>query len=319
MQILRVFVSASRDLREYRDVVRTALVTAGLQVVSQEHLLAGHGTIVDMLEHQIAACDAVIQLIGFEAGAHPIPSSVVRHEHTNRSYFEIEGEIALRHQKRIFFFFASDQAIRDRSATSDSLAAYRDGVRQGGYLWHTFSSRDDLHLAILRADFGQIAARGRQEVGFRVFISYRRAELISRCVAHRMFESMSKALGREHVFLDSHSIPLGTDYREHLDTSISRANFMCAVIGPDWVRTIRDRLMDDRDYVRYEIETAFRLSIPVAPILIEDTEHPKSSAIPDTLARLEVSQGFRLTVGRDLYRDIDELVTRIRALAPQPT
>lgn len=317
MKILRVFVSASRDLLAYRDVVRTELARAGLHVVSQDHFFHSPGSIVELLEHQIEACDAVIQLIGFEAGARP-PLSAVRAEDAERSYFEIEGEIALRRRKRVFFFLASDSAVRVSETTSDSLASYRDRIRHAGYLGHTFSSSDELLLLLLRLDFGREAARGRQEVGFRVFISYRRAELISRCVAHRVFEVMSKALGDNHVFLDSHSIPLGTDYREHLYTSISRANFMCAVVGPEWVQTIHDRNGDDRDYVRYEIETAFRLSIPVAPILIEDTEQPKSSSLPDSLARLEVSQGFRLRVGRDLYRDIDELVSRIRALAPQP-
>lgn len=320
MNILRLFLSSTPDLRHERDRVARVLQRMGLQVVTQEMFAISSGSILEHIKSQIQASDGFIQLVGFNAGAIP-PPAAADSVGENGTYVQIEGKLAQKFAIPTYLFFADD-CLKTESTAPDSVAsmdAYRQYWRDQGLLYHVFSTPDELERQILQIGPANWLARGRLRSGFKIFLSYRRQELISKCVAHRLFDEMKETFGSDHVFLDAHSIPLGQDYREYLDSSIARANFMCAVIGPEWVATLQNRLNDPRDYVRYEIESAFRLRIPVAPILIEDTELPKETQIPESMHQIIVSQGLRLRVGAELYNDIRELNHRIQSLAPKPT
>ena len=97
-----------------------------------------------------------------------------------------------------------------------------------------------------------------------IFISYRRSD--SNDVVGRIYDFLSQHFGPDVVFKDVDSIPLGVDFREHLNQTVGRCQVLVAVIGPTWVEVLQDRLDQPAvDWVRAEIETALERKIPVIP------------------------------------------------------
>lgn len=100
----------------------------------------------------------------------------------------------------------------------------------------------------------------------KIFICYRRED--SDVAAGRIYDRLKAHFGDGHVFMDVDDIPLGVDFRAHLEQQIRDCNILIAVIGPRWL-TLRDgqdrrRLEAPQDYVRTEIELALAREIPVS-------------------------------------------------------
>jgi hypothetical protein len=60
-----------------------------------------------------------------------------------------------------------------------------------------------------------------------IFISYRRED--SADVTGRIYDRLVGVFGREAIFKDVDSIPLGVDFRKHLDKEVSRCQVLLAV------------------------------------------------------------------------------------------
>jgi len=67
----------------------------------------------------------------------------------------------------------------------------------------------------------------------KIFISYRRDD--SPWPTGRIYDRLKDRFGPENVFFDVDSIPLGVDFREHLDEKIKACDLVLAVIG--WRRS----------------------------------------------------------------------------------
>ncbi|MEO5780209.1 MAG: toll/interleukin-1 receptor domain-containing protein [Arthrobacter oryzae] len=110
----------------------------------------------------------------------------------------------------------------------------------------------------------------------KILISYRRED--SADVTGRIYDRLIQQFGREAVFMDVDSIPLGVDFRVHLDEQVAKCEVFLAVIGRDWMQhlgsTGRTRLDDPRDFVRIEIESALKRQIPVIPVLVRGASIP---------------------------------------------
>src|SRR4051812_24860890 len=91
--------------------------------------------------------------------------------------------------------------------------------------------------------------------------------------------ALSRRFGDELVFLDSESIPAGSDYVERLVTRVRECGVLLAVIGPRWLSAAgadgRPRIADPADWIRRELVEAFRCGIPVIPVLVDDAELPQ--------------------------------------------
>jgi len=72
----------------------------------------------------------------------------------------------------------------------------------------------------------------------RLFISYRREE--DWATAGRIFDRLSAALGREHVFMDIDTIEPGTDFTTAIDEAVTRADALLVVIGKNWTSVTDD-------------------------------------------------------------------------------
>ena len=95
-----------------------------------------------------------------------------------------------------------------------------------------------------------------------IMISYRRDD--SEAITGRIFDRLVAHYGKEAVFQDIDSVPLGVDFREHINTFLNTSDIVLAVVGPKWVgpRAGLSRLANAADPVRVEIEGALVLCQP---------------------------------------------------------
>jgi tRNA A-37 threonylcarbamoyl transferase component Bud32 len=121
-----------------------------------------------------------------------------------------------------------------------------------------------------------------------VFICYRRED--SQGSTGRIYDRLSKRLGRASVFLDVDSIAPGLDFVEALSQRVRSCDALVAVIGRDWLSSAdtagRRRLDDPQDWVRIEIEAALDRGIRIIPVLVDGARMPRSDELPDSLKKL---------------------------------
>jgi hypothetical protein len=76
--------------------------------------------------------------------------------------------------------------------------------------------------------------------------------------------------GRDAIFKDVNSIPLGTDFRQVLGEAMAKCQVALVIIGEQWLNTTdgtgNRRLDSEQDFVRIEIETALAREIPIIPL-----------------------------------------------------
>lgn len=145
-----------------------------------------------------------------------------------------------------------------------------------------------------------------------IFVCYRRED--SRDVTGRIYDRLVARFGREHVFKDVDSIPLGVDFRSHLQRVVGRCDVFVIVIGDRWLGARAEagrRLDDDQDFVRIEIETALQRQIPVVPVLVGGAPVPAERDLPPPLAPLAYRQGIAVRPDPDFHHDIDRLIQGI--------
>ena len=144
----------------------------------------------------------------------------------------------------------------------------------------------------------------------RVFISYRRSDNAG--VTGRIYDRLIQRFGSDAIFKDIDSIPLGINFRDHLDSSIQECDVVIVVIGDKWMlddnETGRRRLDDPKDFVRIEIESALQRNIPVIPVLIQNALMPEEESLPPSLRELAARNG--ITIGHDphFHVDVDRLI-----------
>jgi TIR domain len=120
-------------------------------------------------------------------------------------------------------------------------------------------------------------------MGTKVFISYRRKD--SAGYAGRLMDYLKTKLGRDLLFMDVETIPLGSNFEKVLHEEISKCRVLLAVIGPTWCDARNEngkrRLDDPNDFVRMEISAALQRDIPVIPILLDGATMPKADQLPN--------------------------------------
>jgi len=148
-----------------------------------------------------------------------------------------------------------------------------------------------------------------------IFISYRRQDSVH--ITGRIYDVLAAQFGKSAVFKDVDSMPLGFDFREHLQQQVGRCSVLIAVIGKNWLgrsASNEQRLSDQRDHLRIEIETALERRIPVIPVLVDGVEMPSEADLPPSLARLAYHHGISVRPDPDFHNDADRLVRGIEPL-----
>jgi TIR domain len=131
-------------------------------------------------------------------------------------------------------------------------------------------------------------------MALKLFISYRRDDAAGH--AGRVHDRLQREFGRDLLFMDVDSIPLGTNFVKVLGEEVAKCDALLAIIGPGWLDA-RDekgsrRLENPDDFVRIEIGTALKRGIRVIPVLLGGTRIPKADQLPDDLKELALRNGL---------------------------
>ena len=148
----------------------------------------------------------------------------------------------------------------------------------------------------------------------KIFLSYRRDD--SADVAGRIYDRLVERFGKKQVFKDVDSIPLGVDFRRHLDQMVASCDVLLAVMGDRWLTVGgpegKKRLDDAKDFVRIELEAALKREIPVIPVLVRGADVPQESELPPSLSGLAYRNGLAVRPDPDFHRDMDRLIEGVQ-------
>jgi hypothetical protein len=145
----------------------------------------------------------------------------------------------------------------------------------------------------------------------KILISYRRAD--SSAIAGRIADRLSNHYGEDSVFMDVDSIPIGIDFRTHIDETLQQADVVLAVIGRNWLGQDAGavRMNEKTDAVRVEVETALRNKIRIIPVLVDGAKMPASSELPLEFGDFAFLNAAEVATGRDFRSHMDRLIGAI--------
>jgi TIR domain len=152
----------------------------------------------------------------------------------------------------------------------------------------------------------------------KVFISYRRDDSAGH--AGRVHDRLEREFGRDLLFMDVDSVPLGVNFVAVLSEEVAKCDVLLAVIGPNWLNA-RDedgsrRLDNPHDFVRVEIGAALQRSIPVIPILLDGAKVPKANQLPKELEELSLRNGLDVRHA-SFHNDVDRLIRGLKEQLPE--
>lgn len=145
----------------------------------------------------------------------------------------------------------------------------------------------------------------------KIFISYRHED--SNYVSGRIYDNLINKLQNASIYKDVDSIPLGIDFREHIRNSVGLCTILLAVIGDHWAvnKNGINRLLDETDWVRIEVETALNRNIPVIPLLIDGAKIPTAEILPESMQALQFRNGMPIRPDPDFHHDMQRLLDGI--------
>src|SRR5690348_8843671 len=146
----------------------------------------------------------------------------------------------------------------------------------------------------------------------KITISYRRAD--SEAMTGRIFDRLIAQYGRDAIFRDIDNIPAGIDFRQHINEILLKTGVLLAIVGPKWLGSSRggvERINEESDPVRVEVETALRRRLPIIPVLIGNTRMPGSDQLPPSLKDFAFRNAVKIDTGRDFDHHMDQLFKSI--------
>lgn len=145
-----------------------------------------------------------------------------------------------------------------------------------------------------------------------IAISYRRSD--SSALAGRIFDRLATHYGKHAVFMDVDAIPIGVDFRAHIDTTLRYTDVLLAVIGAQWLGAREGaaaRISEATDPVRVEIETALARGAPIIPVLVDGAKMPEAGQLPPEFGAFAYLNAAEVTTGRDFHAQMDRLIAAI--------
>lgn len=153
-----------------------------------------------------------------------------------------------------------------------------------------------------------------------IFISYRRAD--TEYASARIHDQLAAHFGRDRVFRDVEAIQPGADFAQTISQAVSQSTVCLVMIGPNWLSSADHaaarRIDDPRDFIRFEVETAFAQGIPVIPVLVGDARPPRPAELPESLRGLSQLNMVVIRSGRDFAGNIERLIEDIERFVISP-
>lgn len=180
--------------------------------------------------------------------------------------------------------------------------------------WELADEATELGAALRDLPSGaQLPFSEKEAPEFSAFLSYRRKD--DRWAARSICERLSEVLGEHAVFRDVDAIGLGEDFRNRIDDAVGRCAVMLVLIGPYWLdpgrRKGKRRIDSEDDWVRIEIEMALQRHRLVIPLLLDNAEVPKASALPPSLRELAYKNSQNIGE-RTFDSDLQNLTAALR-------
>ena len=145
-----------------------------------------------------------------------------------------------------------------------------------------------------------------------IFISYRKED--SRDLALSLADKLQDHFGKEAVFLDRDQIEPGDNWRDKIETALSKATVVLAVIGPRWLITYDEygqrRIDQDDDILAYELSLALQKGKIIIPLYLHGIKPLPAKAFPGRLIKLADQQGIEF----DIIRDLTSLLTKLQGI-----
>jgi len=151
----------------------------------------------------------------------------------------------------------------------------------------------------------------------KIAISYRRSD--STVIAGRIADRLAIRYGRDSVFIDVDSVPLGTDFRKFIRETWSEIDILIVVVGPKWLGSSRGaaaRINESEDLIRIEVETALKRDVPIIPVLVDGASMPSADQLPKSLSAFADRNAAEVDGGRDFHPHMDRLIQAIDRIAP---
>ncbi len=150
-----------------------------------------------------------------------------------------------------------------------------------------------------------------------IFISYRRSD--SEGETGRIDDHLSAHFGRDAVFRDVDSLPLGVDFRTHLNQTVDQCKVLIAVIGDRWLNELNQRFLNDEtDWVREEIAWALEKEIIVVPVFVDSTKSVAAADLPMPVAALAYRNSAQVRPGSDFRPDMARLIRWLEEVVGKP-
>jgi hypothetical protein len=142
-----------------------------------------------------------------------------------------------------------------------------------------------------------------------IFLSYRRSD--DPGYVGRLADSLQQKFGQDSVYRDVDSERAGGNWKRSVARSVAGTQVVLAVIGPEWQDLLAAGPSEERDWVRFELNQAKTLDIPVIPVRLAQAAFDQGRDIED-LNWLKDLQFFELADGQGRWEtDITRLAEEV--------
>jgi len=122
----------------------------------------------------------------------------------------------------------------------------------------------------------------------KIFISYSHDD--SAGSTGRLHDSLEQQFGEEIIFQDVDNIQPGENFRNVIDKSIKDCEIFLVIIGKIWASQKDDsgqpKILNNDNYVRIEIETAFKYNKKIIPVIVDGSKMPSQDELPNSISKL---------------------------------
>lgn len=138
------------EFRSFRESIRELLVARGIRCDEQTHFPIEYAEVQSALDEKIRASDGVICLVGELYGSEPGEAA---NGYPRRSYAQIEHDLARKHGKSVYLFFASgpesfDQRPFEGDEKRKLQSHYINELQRQNPRWRSFTSKAELESQV---------------------------------------------------------------------------------------------------------------------------------------------------------------------------